>query len=864
MRPPTRWAVAVASGILLAIALSGVATAAWSGTTASGSAGQAEATTMPEGNKPAAVVTTPAGSTVNVTWPASGGGVPVAGYEVRSYDATSGLPRAVGASCAGIVAGTSCTETNVPNGSWRYSVVPRQQAWAGAESPLSDPVVVDSSYRALVMSNSPRAYWRLGESSGTTAVDEMGASNGTYSGGYTLGAAGALVNDANTAVDLNGTSGRMSAPSVPALDLTSQVSIEAWVNPDSLAGTRWIVNKGTFYYLYISNGTTYFGIHQGGYLFVTTTTVTTGAWQHLVGTYDGSTLVLYRNGVVVAQAPASGAISSTSTAVFVGAVSAAGSYYDGRIDEVAIYGTALTPAQALAHYQRGNSTRPAVTVTFPAFGGTYANASWNAGCTSQICGTAVDTGGGIASVAVSIRQGSGNYWNGSSFGSASEVLLAATGTTSWTLAFPATNFPADGSYTVRTVATESGGNSGVATATFTIDRTAPTVAFTFPAAGGTYANASWNAGCTSQICGTAADVGSAVSSVAVSIRQGSGNYWNGSTFGSASEVLLTASGTTSWTLAFPATNFPANGSYTVRAVATDLGSNSATTSRTFTIDRTVPTVVTTFPVAGNTYGIASWNAGCTSRICGTAADVGSAVSTVAVSIRQGSGNYWNGTAFASATEVLLPATGTTSWFLAFPASNFPADGSYTVRAVATDLGGNTASTSTTFVMDVTRPSPSALTLFDANGLVTPTTDEVRITFSEPLSVSSICSTWSGVGDQTLGGSGVVVTITNNAANDTLTVVSGACTLHIGSVATGADYVTATSTFSGSLAATESRVTWTASTRVLTVHIGLLASGVLNVASQSAATTTYTPDAAITDVSGNTIVTTPFSSAAQRF
>jgi hypothetical protein len=647
---------------------------------------------------------------------------------------------------------------------------------------------------------------------------------------------------------------------VPALALTSQVTIEAWINPDTLVGTRWIVNKGTWYYLYVNYGTTYFGIHSGSsYLFVTSTSVTAGAWQHLVGTYDGANLVLYRNGVAIAQVPTTGAITSTAAPVLIGQA------FDGRLDEVAIYGTALTSAQALAHYQRGNETRPDTKITFPVNDFAYNDALWNASCGSSICGTATDTGGGVASVAASVRQGSsGNYWNGTAFASATEVLLPATGTTSWTLAFPAANFPAEGSYTVRAVGTDGTGNTGTMSTTFAIDRTAPTVAITFPAAGGTYTNASWNAGCASRICGTAADAGSSVFASYVSIRQGSGNYWNGTSFGSATEVFLTATGTTSWTYAFPATNFPANGSYTVHAVAMDLAFNFGETSRTFTIDRTAPTVVTTFPVSGATYGTASWNAGCTSRICGTAADVGSSVASVSVSVRQGSGNYWNGTAFASATEVLLPATGTTSWNLAFPASNFPADGSYTVRAVATDLAGNTATTSTTFVMDVTRPSASALTLFNANGLVTPTTDEVRITFSEPLSVSSICSTWSGVGDQTLGGSGVVVTITNNGANDTLTVVAGACTLHVGSVATGADYVAATSTFSGSLAATESRVTWTASTRVLTVHIGLLASGVLNVVTQSAATTTYTPDAVITDVPGNAIVTTPFSSAAQRF
>jgi hypothetical protein len=528
----------VGVGSLLVMAIAQPASAAWTAATVPTGAGRSAAATMPSGNQPTGSLTTPAGSTVDVAWPASIGGAPVAGYEVRSYDATTGTPRAVGASCAGIVAGTSCSETDVPDGSWRYTVVPRQQAWAGAESPLSDPVIVDT--------------------------------------------------------------------------------------------------------------------------------------------------------------------------------------------------------------------------------------------------------------------------------------------------------------------------------------TPPTVAITFPGAAGAYTTTSWNAGCSSTICGTSADVGSAVSSITVSIRQGAGNYWDGTSFGSVTEVLLPATGTTSWTFAFPATNFPTNGSYTIRAVARDLALNFGETSGTFTFDHTAPTVATTFPAAGGIYNNASWNAGCTSSICGTSADVGSSVASVSVSVRQSAGSYWNGTAFASATEVLLPATGTTSWSRGFPATNFPADGSYTVRAVATDLAGNTTSVSTTFTVDRTSPAPTTLTLFDANGTVTAGTDEVRIAFGEALNVSSVCSAWSGVGDQSLSGSGVVVTITDSGANDIVTVAAGACTLHIGSVATGGDYVLLSSTFSGATPATESRVTWTSATRVLTVHIGAQASGLLNLVSQSAATATYTPDAAITDPAGNGVVTTPFSATVQRF
>ena len=285
------------------------------------------------------------------------------------------------------------------------------------------------------------------------------------------------------------------------------------------------------------------------------------------------------------------------------------------------------------------------------------------------------------------------------------------------------------------------------------------------------------------------------------------------------------------------------------------------------VDTLAPTVAITFPQPGDTRNNASWNAGCASTICGTASDDGTGVSSAAVSIRQGTGNYWNGTSFGNATEVLLPATGTTSWSFAFLATNFPADGSYTVRAVATDLAGNTATTSTPFVIDRTSPAPTALTLFDANGFATPGTDEVRITFSEPLRASSICSAWSGSGDQSLGGPGVVVTLTNSGSNDVLTVTAGACTLHVGSVATGGNYLpllSGNATFSGNTTATESRVTWTAATRMVTIHIGSQASGgLLNVLPQATGTATYTPDAAITDLVGNAVVTIPFSSTAQR-
>jgi hypothetical protein len=135
-----------------------------------------------------------------------------------------------------------------------------------------------------------------------------------------------------------------------------------------------------------------------------------------------------------------------------------------------------------------DTTAPAATITFPADNGTYNGTSFNAGCAanpSNVCGTASDATG-VGTVKVSIRQGTGNYWNGTSFGSAAEVLNTATLTspnatsTDWRLPL---SLPADGSYTIRvqTVDTATPANTQTpgtyaATSAFTYDNTAATLA----------------------------------------------------------------------------------------------------------------------------------------------------------------------------------------------------------------------------------------------------------------------------------------------------------------------------------------------------------------------------------------------------
>ena len=160
---------------------------------------------------------------------------------------------------------------------------------------------------------------------------------------------------------------------------------------------------------------------------------------------------------------------------------------------------------------------------------------------------------------------------------------------------------ADGVYTINYFSIDNVANSEsvkTGSAQIRIDKTSPSSTITFPGSGASYNSAGWNVGCPSSgFCGTASDALSGLQKVEISMRQGSGNYWDGSSFASASEVFLLASGTAAWSRAFAATAFPADGSYTIRVRAVDNAANVQTpVSRTFTYDTAAPdTTITAQP-----------------------------------------------------------------------------------------------------------------------------------------------------------------------------------------------------------------------------------------------------------------------------
>jgi hypothetical protein len=343
-------------------------------------------------------------------------------------------------------------------------------------------------------------------------------------------------------------------------------------------------------------------------------------------------------------------------------------------------------------------------------------------------------------VAVSIRQGTGNYWDADGgFDSATEVFLPATGTTSWSFPWPATNFPADGLYTIRARATDASTNANQAfdSNTFTFDDPEPPTLLS-PTDGEVITDTTPDFDWT--------NVDGSVVTYQIQVFDG---LCSSNPFGGTPDIDESISGS-----AFTPGTGLALGTYCWRVRAT---SDGVTTDWSdpfdFTLiapDTTAPTVAITHGANGSTYNSTSWVPPCstavTGDICGTAADT-SGISLVEVSIRRGTGNYWDGTGFTSGTELFHTATGTTAWSLPFPTSSFPAAGQYTVRARATDASPalNQAYASNTFTYDGTLPTSTIV--FPGDGSIHTITswDENAEEACNELVFEGFCGTADGSG-----------------------------------------------------------------------------------------------------------------------
>ncbi len=270
----------------------------------------------------------------------------------------------------GVLVGSDTTAASggVYNVSWNTATVPNSPpqalvtatVYAGAVVTTSPAVAVTVNNLGLVAS------YDFNEGSGNVRDGAVGlvagdlANDGTLSGGVTrvtdrTGVAGG-------ALLFDGVSGLVTVPDANSLDLTTAMTLEAWVNP-SAANELWqtIVMKenaatnGPGYSLYGNSGPdggpgTYVRPNtvSSDQAATSTTRLSAGAWRHVAATYGGGALRIYVDGALVASRTLSGALPNSASALFIGGNQSWGEFFAGAIDDVKIYRRALTAGEIAA------------------------------------------------------------------------------------------------------------------------------------------------------------------------------------------------------------------------------------------------------------------------------------------------------------------------------------------------------------------------------------------------------------------------------------------------------------------------------------------------------------------------------------
>ncbi len=259
------------------------------------------------------------------------------------------------------------------NGSHQLSAVARD---ASGNQTTSSPIIVTVDNTAAPPVGLVAGYG-FDEGSGSSVTDAAGnGNNGTISGAtWVPGRFG-------TALSFDGTSNWVTVPDSASLDLTSGMTLEAWIYPTAL-GTNWrtVIFKeqpGNLAYGMYANTT---AGRPNAQVFVAgsdrnvngSAQLPVNTWTHLAATYDGANIRIFVNGSQVGVAAQTGAITTSTGVLRIGANNIWPEWFQGRIDEVRIYNRALTAAEIAndsAVAVARDTTPPSVASTTPANGAT--------------------------------------------------------------------------------------------------------------------------------------------------------------------------------------------------------------------------------------------------------------------------------------------------------------------------------------------------------------------------------------------------------------------------------------------------------------------------------------------------------------
>jgi hypothetical protein len=192
------------------------------------------------------------------------------------------------------------------------------------------------------------------------------ANNGTANGDATAGIATGKV---GTAAEFDGVSDSFQIADNASLDITTAITITAWVQADSFQNFSEIVSKGLqsgYDFLVDNNANTNaleFVSNGAGVLqYSNNNVVATGGWYHVATTYDKSNVDFYANGLDEGGGAETADIGTNNDDLYIGGDAGNNYEWNGLIDEVRILATPQSAAWISAGYTNQSTTTNFYTV----------------------------------------------------------------------------------------------------------------------------------------------------------------------------------------------------------------------------------------------------------------------------------------------------------------------------------------------------------------------------------------------------------------------------------------------------------------------------------------------------------------------
>ncbi|MCC3159264.1 T9SS type A sorting domain-containing protein [Hymenobacter sp. 15J16-1T3B] len=253
---------------------------------------------------------------------------------------------------------------------WQYNGADLPATTAGANGPGLSNLTTSGAYAVRVTNDAgctatSAPFNIMTDTAPTVTISPAGSTSicGGGSATLTATATNGAASVAGRGLRFDGTDDQASVPASASLNLSTALTVEAWINPVGTGSAiQNVASKSN-----MTDNTGYIfprtdarwddlslWLHIGGSwrLFSVPYTAYKGSWHHVAASYDGSRVKLFIDGAKVLDQAQTGAVATNTNALTLGTQRGYGEFYNGQADELRFWNVARSEAQIQADYNK--------------------------------------------------------------------------------------------------------------------------------------------------------------------------------------------------------------------------------------------------------------------------------------------------------------------------------------------------------------------------------------------------------------------------------------------------------------------------------------------------------------------------------